>query len=133
VSQTVSPSTGRRYGRRRTCQALGVPRSTLYAVRARGQRPQPAHKRGPKTAWTDAELTAQIRDVLTRSPFVGEGYRKIWARLRIAGIRTSKGRVLRLMRVHQLLALRGRATRMAPKPTMGRSFPHRSIRCGGPI
>ena len=104
MSQTVSPSTGRRYGRRRTCQALAVPRSTLYAVRARCPRTAPGQKRGPKTAWTDAELTAHMRDVLTRSPFVGEGYRKVWARLRIAGIRTSKGRVLRLMREAGLLA-----------------------------
>jgi putative transposase len=125
VSQTVSPSTGRRYGRRRTCQALGVPRSTLYAVRARGQRPQPVHKRGPKTAWTDAELTAQIRDVLTRSPFVGEGYRKIWARLRIAGIRTSKGRVLRLMREAGLLAPTRVGRPHGPKAHDGTIIPDR--------
>ena len=98
MSQTVSPSTGRRYGRRRTCQALGVPRSTLYAVRARRERAAPGQKRGPKTAWADAELTGHLRDILARSPFVGEGYRKVWARLRSAGIRTSKGRVLRLLR-----------------------------------
>ena len=104
MSQTVSPSTGRRYGRRRTCQALGVPRSTLYAVWARQERAAPGQKRGPKTAWTDAELTVQIQEILARSPFVGEGYRKVWARLRLAGIRTSKGRVLRLMRVGGLLA-----------------------------
>jgi putative transposase len=110
MSQTVSPSTGLRYGRRRTCQALGVPRSTLYAVRARSQWPQPRHKRGPKTAWTDAELTEHLRDVLARAPFVGEGHRKVWARLRIAGIRTSKGRVLRLMREAALLA----PTRVGP-------------------
>jgi transposase InsO family protein len=42
--------------------------------------------------------------VLAASPFVGEGYRKVWARLRGAGIRTSKARVLRLMRVAGLLA-----------------------------
>jgi hypothetical protein len=30
------------------------------------------------------------------SPFHGEGHRKIWARLRVAGVRTSKRRVLRL-------------------------------------
>src|SRR5262249_10339386 len=97
VSQTVSASTGRRYGSQRAGQGLGVPRSTLYATRARAQQRPGRQKRGPKTAWTDAELTTHIRDVLTRSPFVGEGYRKVWARLRIAGIRTSKGRVLRLM------------------------------------
>lgn len=104
MSQTVSPSTGRAYGRQRTCRALGVARSTLYAVRARQQRATPLQKRGPKTAWTDAELTERIRDVLARSPFVGEGYRKVWARLRGAGIHTSKGRVLRLLRAAGLLA-----------------------------
>jgi transposase InsO family protein len=72
-------------------------------MRARRERAGPGQKRGPKTAWTDAELTAQIQETLIRSPFVGEGYRKVWARLRRAGIRTSKGRVLRLMRDGGLL------------------------------
>lgn len=49
-------------------------------------------------------LTEQIRSALERSPFVGEGYRKVWARLRMAGVRTAKGRVLRLMREAGLLA-----------------------------
>ncbi len=52
----------------------------------------------------DAELVAAIRDVLAASPFHGEGHRKVWARLRHAGVRTSKRRVLRLMREHGLLA-----------------------------
>ena len=104
MSRTVSPSIGRVYGRQRTCRALSVPRSTLYALRARQERLTPLEKRGPKTAWTDDELTAHIRAVLARAPFVGEGHRKVWARLRLAGIRTSKGRVLRLMRDGGLLA-----------------------------
>jgi putative transposase len=45
-----------------------------------------------------------IRGVLARSPFLGEGYRKVWARLRHEGIRTSKARVLRLMREANLLS-----------------------------
>ncbi len=110
MSQRVSPSTGRAYGLQRTCRALSVPRSTLYAVRARRQRATPLQKRGPKTAWTDGELTEHIREILAQSPFVGEGYRKVWARLRLAGIRTSKGRVLRLLREVGLLA----PTRVGP-------------------
>src|ERR671919_1984011 len=51
-----------------------------------------------------AGLVAAIRALLAASPFHGEGHRKIWARLRFAGIRTSKRRVLRLMREHGLLA-----------------------------
>jgi transposase InsO family protein len=49
-------------------------------------------------------LVAEIRQLLQDSPFHGEGYRKLWARLRFAGIRTSRRRVLRLMREHGLLA-----------------------------
>ena len=125
MSQTVSPSTGRRYGRRHTCQALGVPRSTLYAVRARRERAVLGQKRGPKTAWTDAELTAQIQETLARSPFVGEGYRKVWARLRRAGIRTSKGRVLRLMRDGGLLAPTRVGQPHGPKAHDGTIIPDR--------
>ena len=105
MSRASSPSTGRRYGTVRVCQLWEVPRSTVYARRARARRPAPpAAKRGPKQAWTDEALTEQIRVVLASSPFVGEGYRKAWARLRLAGVRTSKGRVLRLMREAGLLA-----------------------------
>jgi transposase InsO family protein len=53
---------------------------------------------------TDAALVAAIRTVLAGSPFHGEGHRKVWARLRMEGVRTSKRRVLRLMREHGLLA-----------------------------
>jgi transposase InsO family protein len=52
----------------------------------------------------DAALVEAIRQLLAASPFHGEGYRKVWARLRFAAIRTSKRRVLRLMREHELLA-----------------------------
>ena len=52
----------------------------------------------------DAALVEAIRAVLTASPFHGEGHRKVWARLRVAGVRTSKRRVLRLMRANNLLA-----------------------------
>ena len=106
MSRTVSPSAQRPYGLARTCRVLELPRSTVYATRARRLHPVPLRKRGPKTLWTDATLTARIRGVLADSPFVGEGYRKVWARLRLAAepVRTSKGRVLRLMRVAGLLA-----------------------------
>jgi putative transposase len=97
-------STGRRYGLARVCRALWVPRSTVYVARARRLTPGAPLKRGPKTAWTDADLTEQIRGVLADSPFVGEGYRKAWARLRLAGVRTGMPRVLRLMRAANLLA-----------------------------
>jgi putative transposase len=52
----------------------------------------------------DDDLVDAIRDLLVQDPFHGEGYRKIWARLRFAGIRTSKRRVLRLTGEHGLQA-----------------------------
>ena len=52
----------------------------------------------------DAALAEAIRAVLSASPFHGEGHRKVWARLRMNGVRTSLRRVLRLMRQHDLLA-----------------------------
>jgi putative transposase len=52
----------------------------------------------------DEDLVREIRKLLTDSPFHGEGHRKLWARLRFAGIRTSRRRVLRLTREHGLLA-----------------------------
>ena len=53
----------------------------------------------------DAQLLAAIRADLARSPFQGEGHRKVHARLRILdGIRVARTRVLRVMRAHGLLS-----------------------------
>ena len=52
----------------------------------------------------DVALLEAIRAVLAASPFHGEGHRKVWARLRMQGVRTSRRWVLRLMREHDLLA-----------------------------
>ena len=103
VGQTISPSANRPYGLTFTCRVLELARSTVYAARSKVV-PLPQGKRGPKTTWNDTELTQHIRDVLATSPWLGEGYRKVWARLRQAGIRTSQARVLRLMREANLLA-----------------------------
>jgi transposase InsO family protein len=67
------------------------------------ERPEP-ERRGPIGAGPDQELVGHIRRILTESPFHGEGYRKVWARLRYQGIRTSKERVRRLMRERSLQA-----------------------------
>lgn len=105
MSQTISPPAARPYGLAFSCRVLEIARSTVYAARARATAPPtPPRKRGPKTAWTDVELPRLIRAALAASPWLGEGYRKVWARLRRDGIRTSKARVLRLMREAGLLA-----------------------------
>lgn len=100
MSQTCSPSTQRRYGLARVCRMWEIARSTVYLSQTRRAAApgRPAAKRGPKPRWSDAVLLEQIRAVLAASPFVGEGHRKVWARLRLADVRTSRPRVLRLMR-----------------------------------
>ena len=61
-------------------------------------------KRGPLGACTDEELAAHVRRLIAASPWVGEGHRKMWARLRFEGIRCARRRVLRVMRENDLLA-----------------------------
>jgi transposase InsO family protein len=103
MSRQVSPCTDRVYGLQRVTRIWGVSRATLY----RHRRPAGVAERkrpGPCGATSDDDLVAAIRQLLTGSPFHGEGHRKLWARLRFAGLRTSRRRVLRLMREHGLLA-----------------------------
>ena len=106
MSRTVSASAGRPYGLQRVARHWRVPRSTVYARRRRltdDARPAP-RRPGPQGPCDDATLLGHIRQVLAESPFHGEGYRKVWARLRFQGVRTSKERVRRLMREHGLQA-----------------------------
>ena len=108
MSGAYSIATHKRYGLQRVCRVWRMPRSTVYAQRtSAGQEPMgscPAKRRGPLGPCTDPALVDHIRQVLAESPFHGEGYRKVWAKLRFKGIRTSKERVRRLMREHGLQA-----------------------------
>jgi putative transposase len=103
MSRQVSPSANRPYGVLRVTRAWGTSRATVYRHR-RCDAPRPRRRRGPLGPMPDEALVEAIRNLLTESPFHGEGYRKIWARLRFAGIRTSRRRVLRLTREHGLQA-----------------------------
>src|SRR5919199_4574510 len=102
MSRICSPSTGRPYGLARVTRVWGLCRASVYRHR------RPAVPRdgrpGPIGPLCDADLVAAIRAVISAGGFSGEGYRKIWARLRFAGVRTSRRRVLRLMREHGLPA-----------------------------
>ena len=103
----VSCATGRRYPLTMICAVFRVARSTVYrTVTPAISAPPGTTKRGPKTRWSDAEVVAAIRLVLVATPFHGEGYRKIRARLAHRGLGIGGKRVLRLMRVHHLLAPR---------------------------
>ena len=99
MSATTSAATGRCFGIQRVCQVWERSRSALYARRARAHHHRlgagPA-RRGPPPRQSDAQLLAAIRTDLARSPFHGEGHRKVHARLRILdGIRVARTRVLR--------------------------------------
>jgi len=108
MAQATSPARGQHHGVRRVCQAWDVPRSSFYAARKPtpdSTLPRPPARRGPKPAVCDAALLAAIRQDLARSPWTGEGHRKVWARLRMRdAIRVSRKRVLRLIHEHALLS-----------------------------
>jgi putative transposase len=101
MAAETSPSTGRRYGIAQVCRIWEVPRSSFYADRSQADStaPVPTQRRGPKPVVSDDALLVAIRADLARSPWHGEGHRKVWARLRVMdGIRVARKRVLRLMR-----------------------------------
>jgi putative transposase len=98
------------FPRKRVCDVLAAPRSTIYAREGAARRAESGvviafPKRGPRTELSDDELLVLIRRVITDSPFPGEGHRKVTARLRREhGVAVGRKRVLRLMRQAGLLA-----------------------------
>ena len=54
----------------------------------RGRRQGGRRQRRGSAGAGDADLVEAIRQTIAGSPFHGEGYRKIWARLRHGGLRT---------------------------------------------
>ena len=104
MSGAQSIATRRAYGVQRVCRVWARPRSSVYARRQAPRDCTRGHRRGPVAAAPDEVLVVHIRRVLEASPFHGEGSRKVWAKLRVEGIRTSKERVRRLMREHHLQA-----------------------------
>jgi putative transposase len=114
MSASTSAFSKLRYGVERVCRTWQFPRSTYYAslasakrastIRATQDTPIPG-RRGPRPRISDAGLLAEIVEDLARSPFRGEGHRKVWARLRVQrGISVARKRVLRVMRENHLLS-----------------------------
>jgi putative transposase len=106
VSRAISPATSHAYGLARVARVWHLSRATVYSHRAA---PDPAAsagwtRRGPVGACSDTVLLEHIRAQILGSRLHGEGYRKVWARPRHAGIRTSARRVRRLMGQNGLLA-----------------------------
>lgn len=112
MSASISETSQRPYGVERVCAAWGEPRSSFYAWKRSCEAPAtpPPAKRGPKTKLRDEELLGLIRADLARSPFRGEGHRKVHARLgALDGVHVARKRVLRVMReAHLLSPHRGR-------------------------
>jgi putative transposase len=122
VSRAISPSSGKPYGLAQVCRVWRAARATVYRRRLPA-RTEPPRRPGPVGPMPDATLLASIRAVLSASPFHGEGHRKVWARLRVAGVRTSKRRVLRLMRENDLLAPSRVGTPRGPRSHDGTIIP----------
>ena len=103
------------------CRVLGAPRSSIYARRASASA---SGRPGPATLISDRDLVELIRQVLDASPFAGEGYRKVRARLRREhGVHVSGKRVLRLLRREGLLAPQRIRGRRRPHPHDGTIIP----------
>jgi hypothetical protein len=103
------------------CRVLGAPRSTVSARRAHTD---PLVRPGPATSISDHDLLRLIRRVLVTSPFAGEGYRKVRARLRREhAVHVSGKRVLRLLRQEGLLAPQRARGRRKPRPHDGTIIP----------
>ena len=102
MSRTVSPSAARVYGLALVTRCWKVSRASLY--RHRQAAPVSRCRPGPVGPCDDTTLVEHIKRTISESRFTGEGYRKIWARLRVSAIRSSPGRIRRLMRENGLLA-----------------------------
>jgi len=78
----VSRATQRSYPLTMICAVYRIARSSVYATIRPTPAPRPATNRGPRRATADAEI---VEAILAACPFHGEGYRKVRARLAIAG------------------------------------------------
>ena len=89
MSQTLSPSFARCYGLARVARAWKISRASVYRS-LKETLPNPSARRpGRGGACSDAELADHIRQHIAASRLHGEGYRKLWARLRFAGVRAA--------------------------------------------
>jgi putative transposase len=87
-----------------TCDEARLERAGVYRFLKRTPSPAIARRPGPTGPCPDADLADHIRGEIEASDFHGEGYRKLWARLRVAGVRSSPRRVRRVMGENGLFA-----------------------------
>ena len=77
MTELRSPATNQRYTLTQICRVWRVTRSRFYATLK-----SPPKRRGPQGAGSDELLIDKIKETITQSEFSGEGYRKVWAKLR---------------------------------------------------
>ena len=104
MSKALSPSFVCCYGLARVARVWKISRASVYRSLKETPPNTSARRPGPVGACSDAELADHIRRQIDASRLHGEGYRKLWARLRFAGVRASPRRVRRVMRENGLLA-----------------------------
>ena len=125
------------YGMARVCRRWNMSPSTHDARRSAAGRPTPPCRRGRKSnkPWLpDEVLDERIREVLASAEaqgLRGEGYRKVWVRLRHGGVSVSKERVRRLMRTSGLQAPHRTGNVRAPQVPDGSLIPQGPNRMWG--
>ena len=87
MSRALSPSFVCCYGLARVARVWKISRASVYRSLKETPPNTSTHRPGPVGACSDAELADHIRRQIDASRFHGEGYRKLWARLRFAGVR----------------------------------------------
>ena len=119
MMEKLSPSAAMLYGLAFVSTGRRLSGSTYYENRSQRHRPVESRKHGLQTVWIEEAVTERIREQIARSPFCGEGGRKVWALLWLTGRRTSKAQVLRLMRQARLLAPQRQAVPAVEKTHSG--------------
>jgi len=102
MSQAISPVTDRPYGLKRVCEVWGISRAFIYKKLKTPEKSP--HKRGIKPIVEEPELLEYIKEDILKSPFKGEGHRKVHARLKRKGLKVGRNRVLNIMQANQLLS-----------------------------
>lgn len=126
MSRACSVSARRPYGKARVCRMWGVSRSTVYARQAAAASPAMPQRQGRPPVVSDEALLAMVREVIREveaQGFTGEGYRKLWARLKLKGVVVCRERLRRLLRVHGLQAPHRQGTARGPQVHDGTIIP----------
>ncbi len=117
MSEAMSPSALKPFGIKRVCTVWNISRATMQRNKVLALHgAAPRKKRGPKICLADAQVLEEIKIMLRNSPFVVEGYRKVWARLRQqSSVFSAPWRILHIMRESDLLALTRRRASPGPR------------------